>query len=195
MKDNNKIAITILLCSIIMGLIIYITLIYLVLDKENNNIIGGGRDFYGCLTSAGYSWNESVGACIREWEFKSENERRAINLIAAPISSTRLTVVDVTYNGCDGCYTIKFQRNDNQNYMESELISWRTKIDNYIYCTAEDKEDIICTKEYLPVCGWFGEGVKCIDYPCAITFGNKCEACSNKDVTRYSEGICPGNKL
>ena len=158
---------------------------------DNGHVIGGDRDEYGCLGPAGYSWNETISACIREWEFKSEDERKAINMIAAPISSTRLTVVDVKFNNCSGCYSIRFQRNDNQEYMEAELVNWRIKTDGKVYCTPEDKENKICTKEYLPVCGWFGQNIQCLKYPCAQTFGNKCEACSEENVEYYTEEICP----
>ena len=31
-------------------------------------IIGGQRDAYGCLESAGYQWCESTEACQRAWD-------------------------------------------------------------------------------------------------------------------------------
>jgi hypothetical protein len=49
-----------------------------------------------------------------------------------------------------------------------------------------------CTKEYLPVCGWNDpEKIQCFAYPCASTYGNKCEACANENVISWTEGICP----
>lgn len=33
-----------------------------------NKRIGGGTDDHGCYPSAGYSWCESLGKCIRRWE-------------------------------------------------------------------------------------------------------------------------------
>jgi hypothetical protein len=60
-----------------------------------------------------------------------------------------------------------------------------------IQCTEEQKNTNACTKEYMPVCGWFNENIKCIRYPCAATYGNKCEACSNPIVKEYTEGECP----
>ncbi len=30
-------------------------------------IIGGDKDAHGCLTAAGYSWNETAGLCMRSW--------------------------------------------------------------------------------------------------------------------------------
>ena len=37
-------------------------------SSNNSGIIGGQRDSHGCLGPAGYSWNESEMACVREWE-------------------------------------------------------------------------------------------------------------------------------
>ena len=59
-------------------------------------------------------------------------------------------------------------------------------------CTLEQKQNNACTREYLPVCGWSDPAkIQCIRYPCAQTFGNKCEACANENVISWSEGECP----
>jgi len=60
-----------------------------------------------------------------------------------------------------------------------------------VYCNPSDRGGDYCTKEYVPVCGWFGQNIQCIKYPCASTYGNKCEACQNEDVGYYTQGICP----
>jgi hypothetical protein len=60
-----------------------------------------------------------------------------------------------------------------------------------IQCTAEQKKADICTKEFMPVCGWFNETIKCFKYPCAQTFSNKCMACISDNVDEYTEGECP----
>ena len=36
--------------------------------NENSDKILGGYDEYGCIPSAGYSWNEDEQQCVREWE-------------------------------------------------------------------------------------------------------------------------------
>lgn len=48
-----------------------------------------------------------------------------------------------------------------------------------------------CTKEYVPVCGWFNLSIQCIKYPCASNYGNKCMACANENVAYWTEGNCP----
>jgi hypothetical protein len=48
-----------------------------------------------------------------------------------------------------------------------------------------------CTKEYMPVCGWYNQDIKCVKYPCAANFGNKCEACANSQVEYWTTGACP----
>lgn len=48
-----------------------------------------------------------------------------------------------------------------------------------------------CTREYIPVCGWFKKSVPCLSYPCGKTYGNKCTACSDVNVDYYTKGPCP----
>jgi hypothetical protein len=58
-------------------------------------------------------------------------------------------------------------------------------------CTNADRAVTGCTKEYRPVCGWFGENMQCIRYPCAITTSNPCMACKSSEVAYWTEGECP----
>ncbi len=59
------------------------------------------------------------------------------------------------------------------------------------YDCLEDQRGQLCTKENTPVCGWWNESIKCIRYPCAMTYGNKCMACADAKVAYWTEGDCP----
>ena len=49
----------------------------------------------------------------------------------------------------------------------------------------KENENIYCPAIYKPVCGLFGDNVKCKKAPCGKTFSNSCEACADKDVIKY----------
>jgi putative hemolysin len=58
-------------------------------------------------------------------------------------------------------------------------------------CTPEER-DKSCTKELVPVCGWFDSTkIQCFAYPCAATYDNKCLACADDKVISWTEGDCP----
>lgn len=52
----------------------------------------------------------------------------------------------------------------------------------------------MCTREYRPVCASRDTGVRCVTTPCPSTewrtYGNACDACSDKAVYGYREGAC-----
>ena len=58
-------------------------------------------------------------------------------------------------------------------------------------CTPEQRDADVCTEEYAPVCGWSGENVQCLRYPCATTYSNACNACGDENVAYYTLGECP----
>jgi len=81
---------------------------------------------------------------------------------------------------------ISYDNNDNGDQNPSGKLK-------AIQCSAEQKQAEFCTKEYIPVCGWFSQNVKCIKYPCANVYSNKCEACKDPIVEYYTEGECPSD--
>ncbi len=84
---------------------------------NETRLIGGDRDVHGCLGPAGYSWNASIGACVREWELDA-SQRRAVMVAVAPISYP-VTVVGVdSIDRCVNCYVVHLQRNDNGNTLD-----------------------------------------------------------------------------
>ncbi len=61
-----------------------------------------------------------------------------------------------------------------------------------VNCTDESRNADACIEIYQPVCGWFNpEKVKCVNYPCAITFSNSCFACMDGNIAYYTGGECP----
>ena len=85
--------------------------------------IGGARDRFGCLTSAGYSWDDSVGACLREWEL-NDSQRQAAKFVVAPLSFP-VTIIEVKILGCYNCFNVAYQRNDDQIIIHQELHDWK----------------------------------------------------------------------
>jgi hypothetical protein len=49
----------------------------------------------------------------------------------------------------------------------------------------------LCSAEEDPVCGWFGQEIQCIAYPCAATYGNLCLASVDPTVASTTPGACP----
>lgn len=90
--------------------------------EEEETLIGGQRDTHGCLGPAGYSYNEPVGACIREWEL-NENQRKAAKIAVESSKKQQLTVVEVLEEVCEGCFLVKLQTPDFENYSYS-LEKW-----------------------------------------------------------------------
>lgn len=82
-----------------------------VVDEDDEPIIGGGRDEQGCLSAAGFSYSEYVGACTRTWEIdesaasQAEASRMAVQYVG---KKKGLTVEEVTVYRCVGCFDVKF---------------------------------------------------------------------------------------
>lgn len=77
-------------------------------NEQEQQLIGGQRDDHRCLGPAGYSWNEEIGACARQWEL-DKSQVQAAKLAVAKIGQTKgLTVVEVLTLKCPGCFDVKF---------------------------------------------------------------------------------------
>lgn len=96
-------------------------------NNENNNaeqVIGGDRDESGCLGSAGYSWSEEAGACLREWEMTGEESKRAVKIAVDYLGWSSATVLEVTQARCPGCFVVKLENNATQDRKNINLDNW-----------------------------------------------------------------------
>jgi len=60
------------------------------------------------------------------------------------------------------------------------------------FCPPESRNADLCITLYDPVCGWNDpEKIQCIKFPCASTYSNSCNACTNSDVLYWTSGVCP----
>ncbi len=93
--------------------------------------VGGDRDEKGCIGSAGYSWDEDVGACTRVWEIKEEDQKKAALIAVKDIGwSKGLTIIKVLVDGCQDCFTVRLSK-DGEPY-EILLKDWKVVSKNKI---------------------------------------------------------------
>jgi putative hemolysin len=109
--------------TIILALIIISAFALMLTACEKTKPIGGDKDSGGCLIGAGYSWNESIGACVRSWEL-DENQAKAAQIAVLPISARPVTVVEVITARCPGCFDVKLQTGDGPQYVV-KLADWK----------------------------------------------------------------------
>jgi hypothetical protein len=84
---------------IVAALVILAAVIYVLAAspfEKNDRLIGGQKDSHGCLAAAGYSWNETEKACVREWSYDSDRYQIVKNLSCNNVSDC----VSQCSNGC-----------------------------------------------------------------------------------------------
>ncbi len=67
-------------------------------------VIGDDRDNHGCIVSAGYSWSESYGKCIRPWEIKR-------TLLRKEIANTSWAIISLNGKAISNSGTLSFSGN------------------------------------------------------------------------------------
>lgn len=78
-------------------------------NSETPPIVGGDRDAHGCIGSAGYQWNEDIGACIRVWEL-SDTERSAAQTAMQHLGRQYgAAIIEVKQGTCANCFTVTVQ--------------------------------------------------------------------------------------
>lgn len=76
----------------------------------------------GCVDS---SWDQDIPACIKSLELTGEQKKAAE--IAVSFLSYPITILEVKKLECQGCFSVKLQRNDNQNQFTITLEDWKIK--------------------------------------------------------------------
>ncbi len=76
----------------------------------NDQIIGGDRDENGCLATAGYTFDSSVNACVRQWEL-GDNQKEAARIAVDYLGpENSLTVIEVFTARCPGCFAVMLEK-------------------------------------------------------------------------------------
>lgn len=149
---------------------------------ENLSVVGGDVDAHGCKASAGYAYDQDIGACVRSWELNATDDRRAATVAVQSLPTTGWTVVEVVRAQCDGCFAVKLNKGDQGRVVL--LKDWQVVPDS------ASADDTVCSAEYAPVCGELQ--VQCIRAPCPpinTTFSNRCEA-QKRGATDIRDGPC-----
>ncbi|MBW2986371.1 hypothetical protein KY333_03295 [Candidatus Woesearchaeota archaeon] len=85
--------------------------------------IGGERNSHGCLGPAGYSWSETIQACIRTWELDETQTKAAKIAVEHNGPEYGLTVIEVMTARCPGCFTVKLSTAEHQE-KQITLANW-----------------------------------------------------------------------
>lgn len=84
--------------------------VFLIGCNSADKPIGGERDEHGCLGPAGYTWDDNVGACIRDWEL-NDNQKLAATIAVDHVGKeTGLTIIDVQVARCPGCFVVEVEK-------------------------------------------------------------------------------------
>ncbi len=96
-------------------------------DPDDTNAVGGDRTEEGCLVGAGFSYNEEIGACVRNWEFTEESDINAARTAVNFVGKTYGLAVDGDFFErlrCIGCYELTL--------VDAEYNFYPIVIDNWV---------------------------------------------------------------
>lgn len=81
-------------------------------EQDTEVLIGGDRDEHGCIIAAGYSFNENIGACVRQFELTEDIEEAARMAVEYVGEGYALTVVSFNSYEEPGAYDIALERGE-----------------------------------------------------------------------------------
>jgi len=159
-------------------IILALVLIIASITIDKKELISGQRDEHGCLGTAGYTYNETLEVCLREWEIQ-ETDRQILKYAMNYTSKEYgLTIVNISPSICDEkeCFIVEYNILGREKTIDIFT-------DSKTYCSEEQRGlGVYCIQIYEPVCGFGDFGSK--------TFSNSCIACLNESVLYYVEGEC-----
>jgi hypothetical protein len=112
---------------VVVSIIFFITLGCVNINDFNDNIIGGQLDEYGCLSSAGYSFDEEIGACVRQWELNEETRQLARTAVVALESERTPVIISIVSFDCDGCYIVEIA-DSHTSQQENKIIKIQNNV-------------------------------------------------------------------
>jgi hypothetical protein len=97
-------------------------------------IIGGQLDEHGCLPSAGYSFDENIGACSRPWELDEETKQIAKIAVAEFESDNTPVIISVDSSDCDQCYIVEISsKSSDQSEIKSIKIQENEVVEEFTF--------------------------------------------------------------
>lgn len=82
-------------------------------QESGEETVGGERGEQGCLVSAGYEYDDQIGACIRDWEL-NENQKDGAKIAVDYLNEEGVVVVEVMESSMSGTYRVVLETSDDQ---------------------------------------------------------------------------------
>jgi hypothetical protein len=148
---KNKIIIGLVFIAISVGVIFF----YQNLDnqKMQKQIVGNDRDVHGCIGSAGYSWCELKGKCLRPWEEACEMPINNSSTTVSTSNDTATTIINE--NLCSekgGVWYTEENTCEVNKLTESQCTDAGGKFNPCASACRHDKNAQVCTMQCVLTC-------------------------------------------
>ncbi|MCP3682873.1 MAG: hypothetical protein GY861_09305 [bacterium] len=86
--------------------------------------IGGETDDHGCLGAAGYTYDEDIQACVRDWEL-NDNQAKAAKIAVESLDVMgEATINEVVVARCPGCFVVDVKLHSYDKNVKVNLADW-----------------------------------------------------------------------